>query len=155
MSPFNKDDVQTVTQSDHNSASSAAPLAQKAPAASKKRVVKTKAKKKTAVKAAPAKSTSTQAQTGPSIKLPFEKMNKIEKKIVVAAFPPDAHPKAIRPEYSIKELMKAIGVKSSLPVRNGVRRPVRGQWLEKAGRGKYRVTRTALKRGLLGTSKGA
>lgn len=121
----------------------------KKPRAKKERVVKKAAKKNKATKATARKTVkkakSPQAQSGEAIKdLSFDKLSKTEQKLVRAVYTP----KGEREARSIKELMKAIGAKNSLPVRNGLRRPVRGRWLEKADRGKYRITEAGRKRGI-------
>lgn len=107
--------------------------------------------KKPAPKTKPKKAVSTQAQGGPPLKnLSFDKMNKAEKKIVKAIFKGD------HKAFTIKEIMKATGLKNS-PVRNNLRRPVRGGWLERAVvktddqkkvRSAYRLTEQARKRGI-------
>lgn len=110
----------------------------------KKATVKKAAKKASAKPAKKAK--SAQAQTGEAIELPIAKMNKDELLLVKHCY----SAKGDRKEYSIKDLKAAIGGSkgSTLRVRNGLRRPVRGGWLEKVGRGLYRITEKARKRGI-------
>ncbi|TAL43255.1 MAG: hypothetical protein EPN91_06800 [Salinibacterium sp.] len=116
-------------------------------------VARLKAKSKTKTKTKKA-AVSSQAQTAGAIDLPFNKMNKAEQKIVAAVFTKAGE----RKPFTIKDIMKATGLKSS-PVRNNVRRPVRGRWLEHTivktddgskKRGVYRLTEAARKRGLKG-----
>jgi hypothetical protein len=140
-----KDETETVTEST-TSAPTPAPVQAKKSGGGKKRVMKAK-KSGNGTK----KAKSPQAQSGPAIDLAFGEMNKIEQKIVTAAFSKKGERKA----YSIKDLMKVVGVKASSPIRNGLRKPVRGGWLEKFDRGTYRITEKARKRGLKAAAKGA
>lgn len=139
------DQTHTVTENETSSASPA-PAANKTHKGSKKKAsVKTKSAKgakKSAKKAK--KATSPQAQTAEAIKdLSFDKLNKDEQKIVKAVYTP----KGDRKPFTIKELMAATKLKTS-PVRNGLRRPVRGRWLEPVDRGTYRLTEAGRKRGI-------
>lgn len=110
----------------------------------KKVTVKKAAKKASAKPAKKAK--SAQAQTGEAIELPIAKMNKDELVIVKHCYTP----KGDRKEYSIKDLKAVVRgpLGSTLRVRNALRRTVRGGWLEKVGRGLYRITEKARKRGI-------
>jgi len=109
-----------------------------------KKVVKKASTKAAKKAAAPGSAKSPQAQSGPEMELPFDKMNRVEQKIVRALY----SKKGERKPHTIKELMKIVGVKSSSPIRNGLRRPVRGRWIEKFDRGTYRITEAGRKRGI-------
>jgi hypothetical protein len=109
----------------------------------KKATVKKAAKKDGAKPAKKAKG-SPQAQSGDAIELPIAEMNKDELKLVKHMYSKSGE----RKPYSIKDLKAVVGGKTTLRVRNALRRPVRGGWLEKVDRGQYRLTEKGRKRGI-------
>ena len=96
---------------------------------------------------------SNQGQSGPTLELGVDKMNKNEVKIVKGIFTKSGE----RKPHTIKELQSLIGGKSTSPARNALRRLVRAGWIEHTilatddknkKRGVYRLTEKGRKRGV-------
>ncbi len=118
--------------------------AKKAPAKREKKAAKPKkAARQAATKTpkAPRKKRSgapTSGQSGPSLDLAKDKLNDKEQKIV-ATLLGDANPMPIN-ALATTCFSDQTQSKANSWVRNSLRRLVRGKWVEKVGKGTYRVT---------------
>lgn len=121
----------------------------------KKATGKAKAKKATRSAAPKAQkkqrsASPTSGQSGPPLDLSKDKLNDKETK-VVAVLQDDANPVAINALATTCFSEKSAKVANSW-VRNSLRRLVRGKWVEKIGKGTYRLTETG-RNGVAGVAK--
>jgi hypothetical protein len=110
-----------------------APKAPKAPKAAK-------APKERKPKDKSSKDKPTTGQSGPAIELAKEDLNSKELRIVTV-LSEDANPLPIT-ALAAACFKEESAAKANSWIRNSLRRPVRGKWIEKMGRGTYRLTQT-------------
>lgn len=95
--------------------------------------------------------TPTTGQSAPEREMPYDDLNSDEK-LVVAALDDDGE--GVRQAMPVSDLALRViendhnenGTRAKLRVRNSMRRLVTGGWVERADRGRYRVTERGRKR---------